>query len=477
MYKVYGVNGRGVGGVTVIVTLICIVALATPNVSQVAKTTGLKDAGDGCFDNHHKVIAEMATATYCRYCPSMAHWIQQVQGDFQYVALVIDKSGAANSRASELGVTGVPTAVFDGGYRTVVGAQHNVDNLQQAYEDCQARTVADIAVTVSGIWREDNKIDVLVYVDNLGTETYYGHLHVYVVEKTSRWDDYNGVPYKYAVLGYALNTDFEVQPGGTWSGEQKGWTWLEIEMENIMLVATVFSQSTMYADETATAEPYPSGGDGEHKVVPVINIAYPSEGERLNGTITISGTAHHPEGDGKLKWVFVQIDDGPWQEAEGTVQWSFQWDTTEVEDGWHTISAVASDGTRESGIETISVLTVNYNEPPLEPNTPCGPLSPAAGVPCDYSTSAVDPNNDSLRYGWDWDGNGLVDEWTDYYPSGAMVTTSKVWSTEGVYNVQVKTEDVYGLQSGFSPQLTVTVYGEDKPPSVNITKPDEGIYF
>lgn len=331
----------------------------------------VETSSKGSFGTH-KVLAEVGTATWCPYCPSMGYWISKVQGDFQYISLVGDKNGVAAARISELGITGYPTAVFDGGYTRVIGGQSNVNNLQNAYNICSSRSVADVTITPQAIWKDDGSMDILVYVDNRGSLTYTGHLHVYVVEKVSRWMEYDGAPYRNAMLSYAFNQDIQIAAGDTWIGETKGYSYPEITMDNTLIVASVFS-SSMYVDDTATINPTTGGGGGgggsDPKPAPVIQIVSPRDQAIVNGTLIISGVAHHPEGDGLLKWVFVKINDGSWKKAEGTVDWSYEWDTTSVEDGIHYISAISSDGTRESGMKMISV-TVQNTEPEPDENIP-----------------------------------------------------------------------------------------------------------
>jgi hypothetical protein len=101
------------------------------------------------------------------------------------------------------------------------------------------------------------------------------------------------------------------------------------------------------------------------------------------------------------------------------------------------------------------------NLPPSTPIQPSGPQSGLTGIPYTYSTSTMDPSGDYLKYGWDWDGDSVVDQWDDnngnYYPPNMPISTSHSWNVAGTYQVQVKAEDVYGGQSGFSQPLTVVI--------------------
>ena len=118
-----------------------------------------------------------------------------------------------------------------------------------------------------------------------------------------------------------------------------------------------------------------------------------------------------------------------------------------------------------------SVLTVVMsNDPPYEPNTPSGPTVGMTWAAYSYSANTTDPDGDDVKYGWDWDGDDIVDEWTtNFYPSGTIVNRSHAWNTSGIYNVKVKAEDIHGAQSGFSSAKKVAIVAIDNDPP---NKPD-----
>jgi hypothetical protein len=325
------------------------------------------------LDTHHTVLGEQGTSTTCQYCPSAAKYIAMVTGDFYYVALVTNKNTFASQRASELGVTGVPDIHFDGGYRHVLGGQSSPTNYQNAYNSCQSRTVADVDITMFVKWLDNAQMEIKVIVDNTGGTNYNGHLHVYITEKISRWFDYDGIPYKNAMIGYGFNQDITVNSGQSWSdtrvwdGNQYGFG--NIVMDNIFVVASVFSRSTMYVDETTAAEPGTGGGGGDDgAILPTCTITSPDQDEQVEGIIDITGIAHHPYDDGDLDWVMIQIDDESWQMADGTVDWTYEWNSNTVEDGIHSISAISSDGTNQSGTAYITFEVNNIPDPPTNPD-------------------------------------------------------------------------------------------------------------
>ncbi|MEM4368648.1 MAG: carbohydrate binding domain-containing protein, partial [Candidatus Anstonellales archaeon] len=101
------------------------------------------------------------------------------------------------------------------------------------------------------------------------------------------------------------------------------------------------------------------------------------------------------------------------------------------------------------------------NTPPSTPAKPTGPSIVAVGSQANFSTIATDPDENQIRYGWDWDGDGVVDEWTGYYDSGQICSISHYWNSAGNYQVRVKAQDTDGAESNFSEPLNVTVGTDD----------------
>jgi hypothetical protein len=126
----------------------------------------------------------------------------------------------------------------------------------------------------------------------------------------------------------------------------------------------------------------------------------------------------------------------------------------------------------------IDYMLVSYNNSP--PNTPSKPVGNTTGetwVYYLYTTSSSDPDNDSIRYGWDGHGDHIIDFWTPYYTSGQTVGLYIRFLTPGIFHISVKAEDVHGAQSNFSESLTVYIYeNENNPPDKPDTPsgPDEG---
>jgi len=111
--------------------------------------------------------------------------------------------------------------------------------------------------------------------------------------------------------------------------------------------------------------------------------------------------------------------------------------------------------------------SMGMNLAPFTPIQPTGATTGIAGLQYTYSSVAFDPTGDNIEYGWDWNGDSTVDQWDDnngaYYVSGQPCATPHAFITPGTYNIQVKSEDIYGKQSAFSPQLTVLITPNQPP--------------
>lgn len=119
--------------------------------------------------------------------------------------------------------------------------------------------------------------------------------------------------------------------------------------------------------------------------------------------------------------------------------------------------------------KTAGFPTKTGNQVPNQPEKPSGLTTVRTGVSYVYNTSTTDPDIDSVKYGWDWDGDNIVDEWTDLNKSGITVNLYHLWNNPGTYNVSVKAEDLVGDQSEFSLVLTVTVVVNNPPDMPIIT--------
>jgi hypothetical protein len=89
------------------------------------------------------------------------------------------------------------------------------------------------------------------------------------------------------------------------------------------------------------------------------------------------------------------------------------------------------------------------NTSPTSPSVPAGTSSGVPGAAYTFSTSATDPEGNSLQYRFGW-GDGAVSGW------GAG-SQSHSWSAAGQYCVKAQAQDSFGALSGWSGCLTVAI--------------------
>lgn len=366
-----------------IVLILCTMLASSTYTAQIIEKPGT-NLNEGLEESNpfstHTVLGEECSSTTCGYCPTVMQYMKNIyhsgQYDFYYVTLVGNMNTYAYNRIVELGVSGYPTVVYDGGYTRLVGASPSQADHETAITNCENRVVANVDLDISAFWMGGGIINVEAEVTNNGGSTYNGHVHVYVTEIDSRW--YNsGYQYEFAMIGdLAINQNIAVPAGSSTTVSQVWNPPFSITMNNIKVIGSVFAQSNSYTDETAATNP-----------------EYPN------------------------------------------------------------------------------------NDPPSKPSQPSGPSDGYVGIEYTYSTSSTEINGDSIKYGWDWDGDDVVDEWTDLYPSGQTVQASHSWQSTGTYNVQVKAKDIFGDESDFSTAKQVQISTGDPPEEpLAPTGPTEGLH-
>jgi fibronectin type 3 domain-containing protein len=108
-----------------------------------------------------------------------------------------------------------------------------------------------------------------------------------------------------------------------------------------------------------------------------------------------------------------------------------------------------------SGNESGYSNPVSYAVPAANgaPTTPATPTAGASNAPVNtaitFSTSATDPNGDSLQYRYDW-GGGVLSGWE-------AASQSHSWAAAGQYAVKAQARDSLGLESAWSSAKTVTI--------------------
>ncbi len=125
--------------------------------------------------NKQTVLLEIATGTWCQYCPGAAMGADDLVTNGKQVAVVENHNGdtyaytASNARNTYYATTGFPTATFDG-IKQLVGGDHSVSlytSYLPIYESEYAYKTA-FGVTIGNGARVGNVYNVSVVVDRYG---------------------------------------------------------------------------------------------------------------------------------------------------------------------------------------------------------------------------------------------------------------------------------------------------------------------
>jgi parallel beta-helix repeat protein len=95
--------------------------------------------------------------------------------------------------------------------------------------------------------------------------------------------------------------------------------------------------------------------------------------------------------------------------------------------------------------------------PPNKPETPIGKIEGKIRKEYSYKTKAIDPDGDRIQFGWDWNGDKIIDEWTKFYNSGEIVNTYHKWIKNNTYEISVLARDEKSQISDWSDSIIVNI--------------------
>ena len=202
------------------------------------------------------------------------------------------------------------------------------------------------------------------------------------------------------------------------------------------------------------------GNDDDDEILPNVLITYPTENSVVNGNINITGTA--ADLDGVISRVFIQIDNGDWEEASGTNYWEISWDTNTVSDGQHTITAIAIDNNGlQSGCCYLNVYVVNDF---LETNiiTIDQALTNQEIIFKSSTSGGIPPYN----YTWDFG-----DETISYTSN-----ISHIYKKIGTYNVKLLIRDSVNISVNDTKEIIITET-DNISPVIELIEPENALYI
>jgi hypothetical protein len=199
---------------------------------------------------------------------------------------------------------------------------------------------------------------------------------------------------------------------------------------------------------------------------PTIQLLYPTEGEIVNGTLSIQWTAQDSEDGTNLSiYLYLSTNYGdnctPFSNNSYENSGELLWNTTQYPNDEYTLLIEAQDSDGHVGIDNCTLQINNNvkqleNNAPMRPNQPFGKVYNRMGQECSYTTSTTDPDGDLVYYLWDW-GDGSFSGWLGPYHSGVNCEAKHAWTKIGFYNITVKVKDSFGEESVWSDPLSITI--------------------
>ena len=442
-------------------------------------------------DFTHAVLGEEFTATWCVYCPSAAENLMKIYEDipdepyyhdkFFFVALITDVNDKAEERMDDYpDVTGYPTVIFDGNDEKVSGGQSDTSNYEQAIDNCGQRDDTDISldiqmehlgadqlgVSVTMTWNEDA---------TLGDPTFNGYIRAYIVEKVSRYNNYDGDPYHFGFLDYAFEESVELEPHEVkelttvWTGgdheDKNGDDFSDIDYENINIFVAFFN------DESASADKYVL--ETAFAIPPELELE--NFEEIVSGEIEVHASAISEKSE--IKNVFYRWDQEDWKDSglgEFNGDFSLSIDTETVDNGEHELAIMVVDR-GASIVKIIDLEILNDENPPV-----LEIISPSEGETVeDIIVLEVEATDDNQVSDVEYRVN--QENWRKmYYNEGDSYIAS--WNTQGA-NAGNGDHQITFRASDLTPNwaqksVNITVFNEEDItyPYLEIIMPKEEFY-
>ncbi len=113
-------------------------------------------------------------------------------------------------------------------------------------------------------------------------------------------------------------------------------------------------------NQSTTSEQVTVNNSGDH-TPPTVTITNPAANAIVSGTVNLSATATD---NVSVSWVFFEVDNIAVSPKITTPPYTFAWNSANVANGNHTITAVASDPSNNTGVASIPISTNNSHAGP-----------------------------------------------------------------------------------------------------------------
>jgi len=450
----------------------------------------------------HTVFAEEFTATWCVYCPSAAENLMKVyenvpgepyyDDNFFFVALITDVNEKAEDRMGDFpDVTGYPTVIFDGNDEKVSGGQSDTSNYEQAIDTTGQRDDTDISLSIEMNHLGEDKLDISISMTwnedgSFGDSTFNGYVRAYIVEKVSRYNNYDGDPYHFGFLDYAFDQAVELEPhemqslSTIWTGgdhqDKNGNDFSDIEYDNINVFVAFFNDESTASDKYSLQSAFAIPPEIEiDNIEHLVNQEFVEVDDIAGGDVKINGHAHSEKSD--IVELTYRWNLGPWQ-TTGIENFNGHFeviiDTTGIANGLNDLEIRTENmGSSSSKIIEINVLN-DFEDPEIEI------ISHNEGDTVDevaiFEVEATDDNKiEKVQFSVN-DG-----DWRNMYSNSddsfiASWNTQEANAGNGEHLLSFKAVDPSGNKKIKTINLTVFNEGDVTYPSVVIISPENDLY-
>ena len=450
----------------------------------------------------HTVFAEEFTATWCVYCPSAAENLMLIyeeapgepyyDDNFFFVALITDVNDKADDRMGDFpDVTGYPTVIFDGNDEKVSGGQSSTANYEQAIDSTGQRDDTDISLEIEMNHLGNDKLDISVGITwdedgSFSNPTFNGYVRAYIVEKISRYNNYDGDPYHFGFLDYAFDQTVELEPrekqslSTIWTGgdhqDKNGNDFSDIDYDNINVFVAFFNDESTASDKYSLQSAFAIPPEIEiASIEHIVDNQFVEVEDIAGGDLRIRGEAQSEKSD--IDELTYRWNNRPWQSTGvGNFNGGFELliDTTDVENGLNSLE-IKAENTGASNSKLIEVNVLNDFEKPNIEILSHSDEDTVEEVTI-FEVIATDDNQiDKVQFNvnnGDW--RAMYSNVDDKYI--ASWNTQEADAGNGEHVLSFRATDKSGNHKTHTINLTVFNEGDVTYPSLKIILPEDEIY-
>ncbi len=247
---------------------------------------------------------------------------------------------------------------------------------------------------------------------------------------------------------YDANENTVIGQVETTSGKPISLLWDDLKTnEEYDWYVTVSDPEFTITSETRSFKTY------NHSAFPVAQFDFSPHHPKQYQLVTFNATESYDPDGSILEYRWDLMGNGTftsWQNNELITH------TYSTEGTYQVTLQVKDDELINTSTQTIHI-TNNSNHPPNTPQKPTGPNNGFTQTTYTFSTTTTDEDEDNVKYGWDWNNDGIVDTWTEYKTQGTTTQIQHIWDNPGTYTISVKAQDEHGLTSDFSESTTITI--------------------